>query len=177
MTVPTQCPVETQCPPLVSKCQAVDTRCPPVESKCPVLETRCPVVDIGIVPTPAFYFARRRLATKGGVMVTASHNPPDHNGKKIVLGDLPIAEEEMGRVKAIAESGRFASGHGGLSARDPRPEYGDFIMGAADEAMGGITPPRVGHRSTARLPRESGVAARTGTHRASSSVQAEKPAG
>jgi phosphomannomutase/phosphoglucomutase len=46
----------------------------------------CHVIDLGMVPTPAFYFARYRLGVMSGVMVTASHNPANYNGFKVILG-------------------------------------------------------------------------------------------
>ncbi|RPJ06033.1 MAG: phosphomannomutase/phosphoglucomutase, partial [Deltaproteobacteria bacterium] len=53
------------------------------------------VYDLGRVSTPSYYFARRKLGIKTGVMVTASHSPPAHNGFKPTLGDLPITPEEL----------------------------------------------------------------------------------
>ena len=42
-------------------------------------------IDIGVVPTPALYFAVHALETDGGVQITGSHNPPEFNGFKMVL--------------------------------------------------------------------------------------------
>lgn len=47
------------------------------------------VVRIGCGPTPMLYFASAQLNADGAVMVTGSHNPPDHNGFKIVLANRP----------------------------------------------------------------------------------------
>src|SRR5713101_10077648 len=44
------------------------------------------VIDIGMVATPMLYFATHHLQTHSGVMMTGSHNPPDYNGIKIVIG-------------------------------------------------------------------------------------------
>src|SRR5690606_12510073 len=44
------------------------------------------VIEIGVVPTPVLYFATQYFSTGSGVMVTGSHNPPDYNGLKIMLG-------------------------------------------------------------------------------------------
>jgi phosphomannomutase len=58
------------------------------------------VVRIGRGPTPMLYFAAATLGVEGGVMVTGSHNPPDHNGFKLVLGGRPFygaAIQELGR--------------------------------------------------------------------------------
>ena len=53
------------------------------------------VVDLGILPTPAFYYGKQILRAAGGVMVTASHNPARYNGFKLMLGDLPILPEDL----------------------------------------------------------------------------------
>jgi len=42
------------------------------------------VIDIGMVPTPVTMFATKTLKTKGGIMITASHNPPEYNGMKFL---------------------------------------------------------------------------------------------
>jgi phosphomannomutase len=48
------------------------------------------VEDAGLGPTPMLYFASHSVKADGAVMVTGSHNPPDHNGFKIVLGNKPF---------------------------------------------------------------------------------------
>jgi phosphomannomutase/phosphoglucomutase len=63
------------------------------------------VLDIGTLPTPAFYFARARLQVPVGVMVTASHNPAPDNGFKIALGDLPVTEDQLDAIKTLMEAG------------------------------------------------------------------------
>ena len=44
------------------------------------------VIDLGMVATPMVYFGAEVLGTACGIMVTGSHNPPDYNGLKLVLG-------------------------------------------------------------------------------------------
>ncbi len=56
------------------------------------------VIFIGIVPTPVVYFATKRLATNTGVMVTASHNPKDHNGFKIVLDGSTLSTAGIQKI-------------------------------------------------------------------------------
>ena len=55
----------------------------------------CDVIDIGAAPTPVLYFATYHLNTGNGVMVTGSHNPPEYNGFKIVVGGQTLAEEAI----------------------------------------------------------------------------------
>src|SRR5207253_9146791 len=59
------------------------------------------VVRIGRGPTPMLYFAAATLGVDGGVMVTGSHNPPEHNGFKLVLGGKPFfgaAIQKLGKT-------------------------------------------------------------------------------
>jgi phosphomannomutase / phosphoglucomutase len=70
-----------------------------------LVECGANVVNLGRVPTPVFYFALRKLGIRTGVMVTGSHNPPSDNGFKVVLGSLPITEEELGEIRLLMVSG------------------------------------------------------------------------
>lgn len=72
------------------------------------------VLDVGGCPTPALYFAVHHLSADGGIMITGSHNPPDYNGFKMMLGTGPFFGAEIQRLGEIAESGSFASGRGGV---------------------------------------------------------------
>ncbi|MBI3947642.1 MAG: phosphomannomutase/phosphoglucomutase [Armatimonadetes bacterium] len=94
--------------------------------------TRCGAecVDLGIVPTPVFYFARRHLGIAAGVMVTASHNPAPHNGLKLVLGDLPITAEELAALRALAEAGEGDTGSGRVEDARVLDAYCRFVMRA-----------------------------------------------
>lgn len=72
------------------------------------------VVRIGRGPTPMLYFAAATLAVDGGIMVTGSHNPPEHNGFKLVLGGQPFyaeAIQELGRLAAVLEEPGGPRGH------------------------------------------------------------------
>ena len=83
------------------------------------------VLRIGRGPTPMLYFAATTLATDGAVMVTGSHNPPDYNGFKMMLGRKPfygVQIKELGRIAASADVIEQAAG------RDRRVEIAhDYI--------------------------------------------------
>ena len=61
------------------------------------------IIDIGIVPTPLGYFAVHRLETSGCVMVTASHNPAEYNGFKMMIGKASLYGEEIQDLKRRME--------------------------------------------------------------------------
>ena len=70
------------------------------------------VLDVGGCPTPALYFAVHHLGADGGIMITGSHNPPDYNGFKMMLGTAPFFGGQIQRLGEIAVTGGFASGDG-----------------------------------------------------------------
>ena len=62
------------------------------------------VVDLGLLPTPMIYYAKRRLRAAGCAIVTASHNPADINGLKWMLGDQPATPEQVQLLEREAEA-------------------------------------------------------------------------
>ncbi len=90
-------------------------------------DTGCDVVDIGVCPTPIFYFAINHLATGGGVMVTASHNPPEYNGFKLCLDLDSIFGREILKIRDIINSQSFKKGRGSLSQADAITPYKEFV--------------------------------------------------
>ena len=89
-----------------------------------VLATGLDVVDIGLVPTPILYFATAHWKLDGGATVTGSHNPIEYNGVKMVHpGAAPLTEEEIQRLRGLAERKDFERGRGTLAARSPREDY------------------------------------------------------
>ena len=93
-----------------------------------LLETGLEVTDLGMTPTPLLYFSIVRLKREGGVMITASHNPPEFNGFKICVGKDAIWGPEIQKIREIAETGKFARGEGRLSFYDIFPDYKTFIL-------------------------------------------------
>jgi len=66
----------------------------------------CDVVSLGLVPTPVLSFGTRHFSCDAGVMITASHNPPEYNGVKFWGGDGAGFSREMEReVEKIVEGG------------------------------------------------------------------------
>lgn len=70
------------------------------------------VIDVGMVPTPMLYFAAHELCNYTGVMITGSHNPPDYNGLKIVLGGETLAAETIQALRSRIENNNLVYGRG-----------------------------------------------------------------
>ncbi|HEV8157913.1 MAG TPA: phosphomannomutase/phosphoglucomutase, partial [Pyrinomonadaceae bacterium] len=85
-------------------------------------------VSIGRVPTPVLYFAVFTKAVDGGVMITGSHNPPDHNGFKICLGKSTLFGSQIQEIKEIAVSGEFATGKGTTKEMEILDDYEKDIL-------------------------------------------------
>ncbi|HET6433768.1 phosphomannomutase/phosphoglucomutase [Dyella sp.] len=82
------------------------------------------VIDIGAAPTPVVYYAAFRFNTGCGVAVTGSHNPPDYNGFKIVIGGETLAEDAIQDLYRRIVSGALdEDGHGALRSVDVVPDY------------------------------------------------------
>jgi phosphomannomutase/phosphoglucomutase len=81
------------------------------------------VVDIGMVPTPLGYFAANHLDTGSAVMVTGSHNPPDYNGFKIMLGWDTLHSTAITALRQRLVDGRLAEGAGKVTQTDVREAY------------------------------------------------------
>lgn len=73
------------------------------------------VVDVGMVATPMLYFAAHQLCQYSGVMVTGSHNPPEYNGFKIVLGGQTLAAETIQALRIRIENNDLNHGTGNYS--------------------------------------------------------------
>ena len=87
------------------------------------------VVDVGRVPTPLLYYATEALKTGTGVMITGSHNPPEYNGLKMMIGGAPLAEERIQGLRRRIEADDFRSGCGTLERAEVIERYIERVVG------------------------------------------------
>lgn len=88
-----------------------------------ILASGCNVVDVGEVPTPCLYFASYALNIDSAIMLTGSHNPPDYNGLKIILGGVTIYGAEIQALYTAIQSEDYSVGQGEYSTQDILPSY------------------------------------------------------
>ncbi|QDU63785.1 Phosphomannomutase/phosphoglucomutase [Planctomycetes bacterium Pan216] len=93
------------------------------------------VTDIGMVTTPCTYFAIQRLGADGGIMVTASHNPPQYIGFKVSRElAIPISKDTgLGQVETMLDDTVPETSSGELKSIDLTDAYLDFLVGLAKD--------------------------------------------
>jgi len=79
-----------------------------------MVESGLDVIDIGVKPTPLFYYSLFNLDVDGGIMITGSHNPGDQNGFKVAFGKATLFGEEIQYIRKVIEEKRFVSGKGSV---------------------------------------------------------------
>ena len=87
-------------------------------------------VDVGEVPTPVLYFAAHRGGDGSGLMITGSHNPPQYNGVKMMIGGHTLAGDDISALRAACERQRFRQGTG---TRTEATVDGDYVRSVADD--------------------------------------------
>ena len=91
------------------------------------------VIDLGVVATPMVYFGTnitiQGQQAKSGIMITGSHNPPDYNGFKMVLGGSAIYGEQIQGLRERIVAKKFTDGQGTRSEHNIFPEYLQRIVG------------------------------------------------
>ena len=92
-----------------------------------VADSGCHVSDVGLVPTPALYYAASVLRGKSGVMLTGSHNPSNYNGFKIVIAGDTLANEQIQALHTRLKSNDLTWGEGSITRVDILPRYFDEI--------------------------------------------------
>ncbi|SEA16197.1 phosphomannomutase/phosphoglucomutase [Microbulbifer marinus] len=101
-----------------------------------ILDSGCNSVNLGLVPSPLLYYAcANGKNASSGVMVTASHNPAEYNGFKIVMKGRPLAGDKLQRLHQLMQKGPFKSGQGSNREQDIRENYIDEIFN--DVALAG----------------------------------------
>lgn len=92
-----------------------------------IASTGLNVIDVGMVPTPALYFATYHLETGTGVMVTGSHNPPEYNGLKMMVDGGALFGDGITSLYERLQKGDLASGKGERSETSIMDVYLDRI--------------------------------------------------
>lgn len=94
----------------------------------------CDVIDIGMAPTPVVYFASYHLRAGSCVAVTGSHNPPDYNGFKIVIGGETLSGDAITDLYKRIQEGRLqhADSEGSLQQREV---IDDYVQRIADDVQ------------------------------------------
>ncbi len=105
-----------------------------------ILSTGMDVVDIGTCPTPVLYYSIHHLNLEGGAMVTASHNPPEYNGFKLMAGTDSIHSQGLQEIRRLIQAGDYEQGEGRLTCADVITPY----MAHIQENITLKTPLRVG---------------------------------
>jgi phosphomannomutase len=98
------------------------------------------VLDLGMAGTEEMYFASAHLGAGGGICVTASHNPREYNGMKLVgRGAVPLPDADFARIRALTEDGgAFAAASGGAreDRSSVRAHYVAHVAGMVGEGIG-----------------------------------------
>lgn len=101
-----------------------------------ILRSGCNVINVGVVPTPLMYFATYHFSdVRSGVMVTASHNPAEYNGFKVVINNNALADEAVTELRLRILTQRIHQGIGEETFREIIPHYIERIF--SDVALAG----------------------------------------
>ncbi|WP_413203473.1 phosphoglucomutase/phosphomannomutase PgmG [Rhodospirillum sp. A1_3_36] len=123
-----------------------------------LMSTGMTVRRVGRGPTPLLYFAVKDRGADAGIMITGSHNPPDHNGFKMLLKARPFYGDDIVQIGSLAAKGDYETGEGRVEDLDLMDRYIDRLLqdfkggvnadisvvwdagnGAAGEAMAKLT--------------------------------------
>ena len=133
--------IGTALPPASTVCIATDTRISRDMIKEAViaglLSSDINIVDLGILPTPALALLTRESGFAAGIMVTASHNPPEFNGIKLFAeNSLGYSQAQEAEIEKIFFEKQFRQGKRGTleQARDMKQRYLSFVQGKLSPA-------------------------------------------
>ena len=88
-----------------------------------LIECGIKVNEIGLCPTPLLYFSCYELSASGGIIVTGSHNPKNHNGFKIVLKNSPFFGRDLLRISENAKNFSIKKENGSVNYFDLQKKY------------------------------------------------------
>ncbi len=93
-----------------------------------LLSTGCSVVDYGMVPTPLIYFAVFQKKKEASVMITGSHNPPEYNGFKLMVGEETLYGATIQEVYHLLRDNALIQDRGGVRSTDEVvSDYEDYV--------------------------------------------------
>ncbi|MFQ6076449.1 MAG: phosphoglucosamine mutase [Candidatus Bathyarchaeia archaeon] len=97
----------------------------------------CDVLRMGLAPTPVLAYLTMGLDAAAGLMITASHNPPEYNGIKVFNGDsMAYTDEQQAEIQRIIEDGRFRRvpwhGVGSSTNVEETERYVEMVLGAVE---------------------------------------------
>ena len=111
------------------------------------------VISVGLVPTPLLYFAAHELKTGTGIMITGSHNPPEYNGLKMMIGGVTLAEDRIQTLLHHLRHNTLSEGSGQVSTANIEPDFIakmlpicelsrplDVVVDCGNGVAGGIAP-------------------------------------
>lgn len=98
-----------------------------------LLESGVKVINLGLVTTPMYYYAKKKNNIEAGIMITASHNPKEYNGFKISFNHTGNAcGQEIIDFRDYTNACNFTTGNGILETLDIRQDYLDMIKNSVD---------------------------------------------
>ncbi|MCK4759142.1 MAG: phosphomannomutase/phosphoglucomutase, partial [Candidatus Aminicenantes bacterium] len=94
-----------------------------------LLSSGCQIVDLGVIPTPLLYFTMYQKKMEAGVIITGSHNPPNYNGFKMMVGEETLFGEAIKDIFTLIQSGDFIEEKSSYQ-KDYNivPEYQDYVL-------------------------------------------------
>lgn len=94
-----------------------------------LLSTGCEIVDLGIIPTPLLYFTIYYKKIEAGVIITGSHNPPEYNGFKMMVGEETLYGEAIQEIFTIIQNEDFIE-EKSVEPKDYNiiPEYQEYVL-------------------------------------------------
>ena len=98
-----------------------------------LVESGANVIDLGLVTTPMYYYAKKKNKIKNGIMITASHNPKEYNGFKISFDYIGNScGQDIYDFRDFTNKLDFKTASGTVNKIDIRPEYLDEVKKSVD---------------------------------------------